>query len=116
MNQNQDQNDNLFNFDSKPPQSSADEPTMLSGGAQAFETPPSIEPPEPQPIFTPPPAYSPPPAYTPPPGPPPQAPSKKNRTWLIVIIVLVLLCCCCLGIALSGYFWWGDPLMKSLGI
>jgi hypothetical protein len=111
MDQNQNQNDNLFNFDSQqtnPP--TENEPTGVTGAAQAYEAPKAEEP-----VYTPPAYTPPPPAFTPPP-PPPQQPSKMNRTWLIVIIVLVVLCCCCLATAVSGYLWWGDALMKSLGI
>ena len=66
MDQNQDQNDNLFNFDKKP-ETPAEEPTILSGsgGARAYETPPDAQQPaEPFPAYTPPP-----PSYTPPSGP-----------------------------------------------
>lgn len=117
MSQDQDQNDNLFNFDSTPSQPPADEPTILSGSAQEPAAQFSQESPEPQPVYTPPPpVYAPPPAYNPPPGSVTPAPAKKNRTWLIVVIVLLVLCCCCLAVAVSGYYWWGDALMQSLGV
>jgi hypothetical protein len=111
MDQNQDQNDNLFNFDKKP-ETPSDEPTILSGsgGARVYETPPAQQPAEPFPAYTPPP-----PSYTPPSGPAVPPPANKNRTWLIILIViLVLLCCCCLAFALSGWFVWGDPLWEYL--
>jgi hypothetical protein len=115
MSQDQDQNDNLFNFNSQQPEQppSSNDQTIFSGGAQAYETPSSV--PANEPVFSPPPAFTPPPpAYTPPP-PSTQQPSKMNRTWLIVIIVLVVLCCCCLALGAFGWFF-GDTIMQNIGI
>lgn len=68
-------------------------------------------------------------AATPPPPPPaptPQTPlvptgdseqqKKRRRMITIAVVSLVLLCCCCLLFMLSAYFYWGDPLMESLGL
>jgi len=59
------------------------------------------------------------------PSPPPQAPlvpsgngeqqKKRRRMITIAVVSLILLCCCCLLFMLSAYFYWGDPLMESLG-
>lgn len=41
---------------------------------------------------------------------------KRRRMITIAVIAIVLLCCCCLLFMLSAYFYWGDPLMESLGL
>ncbi len=41
---------------------------------------------------------------------------KRRRMVTIAVVSLVLLCCCCLLFMLSAYFYWGDPLMQSLGL
>ncbi len=63
-----------------------------------------------------------PPQYTPTPQ-TPLVPSgnseqqkKRRRMITIAVVSLVLLCCCCLLFMLSAYFYWGDPLMQSLGL
>lgn len=40
---------------------------------------------------------------------------KDNTKKIIAIVALVLLFCCC-GFVLSGWFVWGDPLMRLLGL
>ena len=41
---------------------------------------------------------------------------KRRRMITIAVVSLILLCCCCLLFVLSAYFYWGDPLMQSLGL
>ena len=41
---------------------------------------------------------------------------KRRRNITIAVVSLILLCCCCLLFVLSAYFYWGDPLMKWLGL
>jgi hypothetical protein len=105
-------NNNLFNFNNQtpqePPQPAPDEPTIISDGAQVYNTPP-------QPVE---------PTYTPPPPPPPYnpmptvgaQPPKKNRTWIIIAVVaVVLLCCCCLAFAGVWLYNNGDRLLQDYG-
>ncbi len=40
---------------------------------------------------------------------------SSNRN-LIIAVVVVLLICCCLALAISGWFYWGDPLAEALGL
>jgi pSer/pThr/pTyr-binding forkhead associated (FHA) protein len=64
-------------------------------------------------------------AYAPPPQPgaidrsppPPPRPvdvpgSNRNRNIAIAAVIILLLCCCCF--LLSGWFWWGDLLLRYL--
>jgi hypothetical protein len=41
--------------------------------------------------------------------------SKSNRNLIIAVAILLILCCCCSFLA-SGWFVWGDPLARALGI
>ena len=114
----QNQNNNLFNFDNQPPQEpqqpqpGPDEPTIISGGAQVYDMPPSQRPVEP-----PPPAFTPPPpTYNPPPPTTGAQPPKSNRTiWIIAIVAVVLLCCCCLGSAAVWLWNNGDQFIEQFG-
>jgi len=38
-----------------------------------------------------------------------------NRNIIIAVVVALLLCCCCSILALTGWFYWGDPLFRGLG-
>lgn len=39
---------------------------------------------------------------------------RRHNTTLIAALVLTFICLC--AFALSAYFWWGDPLMRALGV
>ncbi|MCP5096194.1 MAG: FHA domain-containing protein [Chloroflexi bacterium] len=41
---------------------------------------------------------------------------KRRRNIIIAVTAVILLCCCCLLFVWSGYYYWGDPLMKYLGL
>jgi len=41
---------------------------------------------------------------------------KRRRNVTIAVVSLLLLCCCCLLFLWSAYFYWGDPLLESLGL
>lgn len=43
-------------------------------------------------------------------------PAKRRRNVMLTVVGLLVLCCLCLLFFLSAYFYWGDPLMRSLGI
>lgn len=123
MDQDPNQNDNLFNFDKAPqdPKPPVEPQTPAPGGDDIFPPPPSqpvsggaqvypagdgFQQPMNPPAFTPPPPVM--PAFTPPP------PVKNNRTiWIIAIVAVVLLCCCCLGVA--GVWAWnnGDQILNE---
>jgi hypothetical protein len=111
MDQDQNKDNDLFNFDSTPPpRPSQDEPTVFAGSARAYETPQDQQQVSQTP---PPPPYMPPPPY----GQPPAAqPPKRNRTLLIVVIVLAFLCCCCLLFLVFMYQWGADWLIEEMGI
>ncbi len=115
----QNQNNDLFNFNNsgqeppapqepQPPETGPSEPTIISGGAQVYDTP-GQQPVEPPPYVPP----TPPPPYTPPPGTAAQPPRSNRNIWIIVIVVVVLLCCCCL--AAIGIWLWnnGDRLIQQ---
>jgi hypothetical protein len=109
MDQNQNRDNDLFNFDNQPPRPAPDDPTVFAGSARVYETPPEQRPPAPPPYSAPPPPYNPPP-------PAGQPPAKSNRVWLIVVIVLVLLCCCCLAFTYFMWEWGGDWLIENMDI
>jgi hypothetical protein len=46
-----------------------------------------------------------------------EAPEKKSRTGLIIaiVVVVVLLCCCCVALLAGGWFY-GDEILRQLGI
>lgn len=103
-----DQNNNNPFFDNPPPQEpkpGPDEPTVVTSGAQVYETVPLYEQPR-EPAFTPPPPVAPPVAT-------PQGGNNSRRIWIIVLIVVLVLCCCCL---VAGLIAWnfGDAVILQM--
>jgi pSer/pThr/pTyr-binding forkhead associated (FHA) protein len=72
---------------------------------------------EPEPA-SPSPAFEPPPPFDPSSG-PLVAPgegsgdSRRRRRTIIIVSIILLLCCCC-AFLISGYLYWGDPLLNFL--
>lgn len=126
MDQNQNDNDNLFKPQEpyQPPQEPmpGSEPDILPGGARVYNPDPDVPAGSgfseagarvysTEPVAAPPPYAAPPPPY----GTPPSAqPPKSNRTWLIVLIVLLVLCCCCVVFLLLMYFVLGDMILEAI--
>lgn len=50
-----------------------------------------------------------------PPGDSGQA-KKRRRNIILAVTVLLLLCCCFIVFLYTGYYYWGDPLMRMLGV
>jgi len=73
---------------------------------------PAFEPEPPLPAFKPPPRIEPStgPLVTPSEG---SGDSKRRRRTIIIVILILLLCCCC-AFLITGYFYWGDPLLNFL--
>ena len=107
--------DELYDPFSPPIPESAEEALV-----PAFEDPPEL------PEFSDPPAA---PSQPPQPAAPVETPptplvpngdseqqKRRRRMITIAVTIIVLLCCCCLLFMLSAYFYWGDPLMESMGI
>jgi pSer/pThr/pTyr-binding forkhead associated (FHA) protein len=70
--------------------------------------------PEPAPPL---PAFEPPPPVSPPSAPlvaPSDGSGRNGRRRTILIVLIVLLLCCCCAFLVSGYFYWGDPLLDLL--
>ena len=44
----------------------------------------------------------------------PNEPGKNNNTYIIIAVVVILMCCCC-AVLLGGWFY-GDQILKALGI
>jgi hypothetical protein len=43
-------------------------------------------------------------------------PTGSNRRTIIIVVAAVVVLCCCIAIFLyTGYFYWGDLLLESLG-
>lgn len=50
-----------------------------------------------------------------PPGDSGQA-KKRRRNIILAVTALLLLCCCFIVFLYTGYYYWGDPLMRLLGV
>jgi hypothetical protein len=61
-------------------------------------------------------AYEPlssPPPPSPPLVPPSNGDGKRRRNRIIAMVVILVVCCCC-AFLVSGWFYWGDPLLDFL--
>jgi hypothetical protein len=114
MDQNQNQENDLFNFDNQAqqPEPPAEKPPVVTGDANEYPAPEPYQPEAPEAVQE----------YIPPVPPPPtptgaataRPSSNSSRIWLIVAIILVVLCCCCLLILAGTYLWLGDIILCQL--